>query len=187
MIDSKIAARRLARDCRRDFVATLSPAIREALERDLAAFVIPRLAGYRFPASYAAHGAEIDPRFIDDSLPAPGFPRVFGENLLFHRSERHELSPGFGAIHEPAATAHLIIPDILLVPLVAATPDGRRLGQGGGFYDRVLRLLRAQGPVVAIGLAWDVQIVDSLPADPWDEWLDLVATPTRLVDCARNR
>ncbi len=179
--------RRRFRDRRRDFVAALSPARREALERDLASVVVPRTAGYRFPASYAAHGAEIDPGFIEKSLQNPAFPRVSGENLCFHHSDCNDLAPGFCVIREPAATAPLVTPDLVLVPLVAATPDGRRLGQGGGFYDRTLRLLRARGPVIAIGLAWDVQITDTLPADPWDELLDLVATPTRLVDCARNR
>jgi 5-formyltetrahydrofolate cyclo-ligase len=186
-IDSKIELRRQSRARRRDFVAALSPSMRAGLEGDLAAVIASHTAGYRNPASYAARGAEIDPRFIEETLAPCAFPRVFGRDMFFHLAALHDLSPGFGDIAEPCATAPLVTPDLVLVPLTAATLDGRRLGQGGGFYDRTLRLLRAQGRVVAIGIAWDVQITDSLPCDPWDELLDHIATPTRLVDCARNR
>ena len=60
------------------------------------------------------------------------------------------------------------------------TPSGKRLGQGGGHYDRWL----AEHPaVLKIGLAWDIQCVepeDALPTEPHDIALDAVVTPTRM-------
>nr|WP_310524512.1 5-formyltetrahydrofolate cyclo-ligase [Polymorphobacter sp.] len=183
--------RRHVRALRAAFVGSLSPAGRDAHQNALAAIVAaraaPLLAATRHPASYAAVGPEIDPAHIERLLKSVALPRISGKHLFFHIAARADLVPGYGNIPEPAATAPLITPDLLLVPLLAATPDGTRLGQGGGFYDRTLRSLRANAPTIAIGLAWDVQITDALPLEPWDERLDYIATPTRLVDCASNR
>ncbi|KPF77608.1 hypothetical protein IP88_05745 [alpha proteobacterium AAP81b] len=185
--DPKPALRAMFRRARADFVAGLAPAARTGLEADLARVVAPALAGTERPASYAAVGAEIEPTAIEKRLGPHAFPRVTGGALSFHLAAWADLRPGFGGIPEPAATAPAIVPDLLLVPLLAVTPAGVRLGQGGGYYDRTLATLRSRGSVAAIGLAWDVQIADALPADPWDEALDWVATPTRLFDCRRPR
>lgn len=185
--DPKIDLRRRFRAARSGFVADLSKQARAGLETALAGHAAPITRNARFPASYAATGAEIDPFEIEKTLPPHGFPRVSGDELFFHLSAWKDLAPGFGNIPEPPATAPLITPDLVLVPLIAATTDGQRLGQGGGFYDRALKQLRAEGRVVALGLAWDVQIADTLPVEAWDEQLDYIATPSRLVDCRQYR
>jgi 5-formyltetrahydrofolate cyclo-ligase len=179
--------RRSARAARTGFVGGLTPAARTALETALATHSLPLATAARRPASYAAQGAELDPVAIEKIMGAHAFPRVSGDTLFFHLAEWSALTPGFGGIPEPAANAPLVTPDLVLVPLLAATHDGRRLGQGGGFYDRTLRRLRAETRLVAVGLAWDVQIIADLPVDSWDERLDYIATPTRLVDCANWR
>jgi 5-formyltetrahydrofolate cyclo-ligase len=61
--------------------------------------------------------------------------------------------------------------------LVGFTQDGARLGQGGGHYDR---WLAANRDAVALGLAWDCQLVDDLPVEEHDQPLRAVITPTRL-------
>ena len=185
--DPKPALRRLFRAERAAFVTALPPGARDRLERDLAAMVAPLLTGYHHAASYAAVGAEIDPNHIEALLPAHAFPLVSGRNLSFHVAEWAEMKPGTLGIPEPAASAPRVTPDLLLVPLLAVTHAGVRLGQGGGYYDRTLAALRATGRITAIGLAWDVQVADALPRDPWDALLDWVATPTRLVNCAKHR
>jgi len=66
--------------------------------------------------------------------------------------------------------------DVIVAPLVAFDVDGRRLGMGGGFYDRALaRRSRARRPRF-IGIAFEVQKVTKLPADAWDVPLDAVVT-----------
>lgn len=82
----------------------------------------------------------------------------------------------FGVLQPPAEAAR-ITPDILFLPLVGFTADGVRLGQGGGHYDR---WLAANPETVAIGLAWDCQLLDSLPVEPHDCPMAAVITPTRL-------
>ena len=185
--DPKLALRQRLRAARAAYVKSLEASARETLERALARTAAPVTRLARTAASYAAQGSEIDPQFIEHDLPSHAFPRVSDGNLFFHISSWKALRPGFGNIPEPDATAPLVLPDLVLVPLVAATLSGQRLGQGGGYYDRTLARLRAAGPVTALGLAWDVQIVAALPNDPWDEPLDWIATPTRLVECVRNR
>ena len=78
-------------------------------------------------------------------------------------------------------------PDVLLVPLLAVTLSGVRLGQGRGYYDRALAALRRRQHVLAIGLAWECQIAPTLMAEPWEMPLDMIATPQRLVDCRKSR
>ena len=87
------------------------------------------------------------------------------------------LEPGLAGILQPPADAPAVIPDVLIVPLVAFTADGRRLGQGAGHYDR---WLAEHGTVEAIGLGWDIQLVDDLPVEAHDQRLTAVVTPTRI-------
>lgn len=112
------------------------------------------------------------PRFADSAAPMV-FARhtdPFGESNL-------AIGP-FGIL-QPEATAEPVTPDVLFVPLVGFTNACARLGQGGGHYDRWL----AEHPgVLTIGLAWDVQLCDSLPIEPHDIALDAVITPTRIYD-----
>lgn len=72
-----------------------------------------------------------------------------------------------------------VIPDLVVVPLLAFTADRHRLGQGGGHYDR---WLDANPQVPAIGLAWDCQIADALPIEDHDRHLTAVVTPTRIYE-----
>lgn len=77
---------------------------------------------------------------------------------------------------QPGEDSPVLAPDFVFVPLLAFTADGARLGQGGGHYDRWL----ASNPkAVPIGLAWDIQLRDTLPVEPHDRHLAAVVTPTR--------
>ena len=69
-----------------------------------------------------------------------------------------------------------VTPQVLIVPLVAFTPQAMRLGYGGGFYDRTLEGLRARGPVTAIGFAYQAQMADNLPLEETDQPLDMIVT-----------
>jgi 5-formyltetrahydrofolate cyclo-ligase len=187
----KKAARQLYRDRRRAFVATLNAETREALLRDLARVCAPltRLPAARAApiASYAAIGDEIDPQFVEADFGPHAFPRIEGQDLRFHVAAWSELEAGPLKIPQPRADAPEVMPQLLLLPLIAATPGGVRLGQGGGYYDRTLARLRQTGPIVTVGLAWDCQMAEMLPREAHDVLLDWIATPTRLFECARNR
>lgn len=70
-------------------------------------------------------------------------------------------------------------PDLVLVPGLAFTPAGERLGQGGGWYDRFLPRLRADA--VSMGVCFREQVVESLPVEPHDARLDLVVADDGVV------
>lgn len=92
------------------------------------------------------------------------------------------LEPGsFGTSHPPD-DAPEVTPDILIVPLAGFDRSGHRLGYGGGFYDRTLHQLRAKRPVIAIGLAFAVQEIRAIPAEPTDERLDHIVTDREILD-----
>jgi len=92
-----------------------------------------------------------------------------------------ELEAGPYGMLQPRAEAAPIDPAVLFVPVIAFTPDGTRLGQGGGHYDR---WLEAHPDTLAIGLGWDCQLAEDLPHEAHDQRLAAVVTPTRLYEGA---
>lgn len=88
-----------------------------------------------------------------------------------------DLLEGPFQLMQPAADAKKLVPDVVFVPLVGFTADGHRLGQGGGHYDRWLEVHPDR---TKVGLAWDVQLVETMPLEPHDQQLDAVVTPTRM-------
>lgn len=89
------------------------------------------------------------------------------------------LETGAFGIDVPEAKRPALTPSLLLVPLVAFDARCHRIGYGAGFYDRTLSALRADGPVVAVGLAHEGQRVNRVPAGRHDVALDYVVTETR--------
>ncbi|KAA5803949.1 5-formyltetrahydrofolate cyclo-ligase [Alkalicaulis satelles] len=87
-----------------------------------------------------------------------------------------ELETGAYGIETPGAGAQTLTPALILVPLLAFDHEGRRLGYGGGYYDRTLASLRAQGPVTAVGLAYAAQRMKRVPCAGHDMRLDWIVT-----------
>jgi 5-formyltetrahydrofolate cyclo-ligase len=69
--------------------------------------------------------------------------------------------------------------DLVVVPGLAFDVAGRRLGRGGGYYDRFLAKLRPDA--VKVGLVFDEQIVDEAPIEAWDITVDCVVTDRRVT------
>jgi 5-formyltetrahydrofolate cyclo-ligase len=84
--------------------------------------------------------------------------------------------PGRFGIPVPHEAAAEIVPDVLLVPMLAFDRAGFRLGYGGGFYDRTVERLRQLKPVVAIGIAYAAQEVAAVPRGRYDQPLDWIMT-----------
>lgn len=78
----------------------------------------------------------------------------------------------------PPGVGSVVVPDVLLVPLVAFDDRGNRLGRGAGFYDRYLATNRTSAGTrpTAIGVAFEGQRLAAIPAEPYDQVLDLVVT-----------
>jgi 5-formyltetrahydrofolate cyclo-ligase len=115
-------------------------------------------------------------------------PRVqgWGRPLAFHAWRPGDpLLAGPFQVMEPRLDAPLVSPRILLVPLLAFDRTGRRLGYGAGYYDMVLRDLRARSPApLAIGVAFAAHEVDEVPTGPRDQTLDAVVTEQRVHRCS---
>ncbi|HWE78847.1 MAG TPA: 5-formyltetrahydrofolate cyclo-ligase [Pseudolabrys sp.] len=93
-----------------------------------------------------------------------------------------EFARGQWGIREPRPEQPEVFPDVLLVPLACFDRAGQRIGYGAGYYDMTIRRLRATKKVVAIGMAFAVQEIATVPATDRDERLDLVLTETGTID-----
>ncbi|MEL6465015.1 MAG: 5-formyltetrahydrofolate cyclo-ligase [Pseudomonadota bacterium] len=154
-------------------------------------FLSSVLAGYRgVPLSgYMPIRSEIDP------LPAMAEAAAYGpvavpvirdkeQPLVFSRwtPDTVMIKGPFGAL--VPAVEDLVVPEIVIVPLVAFTRAGGRLGYGGGFYDRTLEGLRAGRATLAIGFAYGAQEMHDLPLEPTDQMLDMIITDAEVIEVA---
>jgi 5-formyltetrahydrofolate cyclo-ligase len=119
--------------------------------------------------------------------------RVFVPVIIDRRHGRMRFYPlegptrrGAYGIAVPRRTGHPVSArwfNLIVVPVVGVDDAGRRLGQGGGFYDRALNFRRRRdrwaGPHV-VGLAFDNQLTHSSFAETWDLRLDALATESGL-------
>jgi 5-formyltetrahydrofolate cyclo-ligase len=93
------------------------------------------------------------------------------------------LRSGVWGIREPMMEAQEILPDILLVPLLAFDRAGHRIGYGAGYYDMTISRLRALKSITAIGIAFAAQEIAEVPISPHDAALDFVLTENATIDC----
>ena len=131
---------------------------------------------------------EMDPRPVLSALAARGqrlcLPVVVeaGAALAFRAWQPDApLEPAAFGTRVPGPDCPAVAPDILLVPLLAFDRRGRRLGYGGGFYDRTLAALRGRRAIVAVGLAFAAQEAAEVPVEAGDEALDRIVTEREVV------
>lgn len=110
------------------------------------------------------------------------------ELRLYEIKGLSELSTGYMGIPEPAVAEERErdINDVTLVIMPGAAFDskGNRLGYGGGYYDRLLTRLRRKIPLVA--LAYEEQLLDSLPAEPHDIKVHIIVTDQNVIRCREH-
>jgi 5-formyltetrahydrofolate cyclo-ligase len=105
-----------------------------------------------------------------------------GRPLIFRQwAEGDALAPGPFQVQQPLDHSPRVVPDVVLVPLLAFDAQGWRLGYGGGFYDRTLDELRGNPQVRSVGVAFNAQKVAEVPRDAFDRPLDGILTETGLV------
>ncbi|QRZ14880.1 5-formyltetrahydrofolate cyclo-ligase [Paracoccus methylovorus] len=158
-----------------------------ALTRHLIAALAPHRG--KVLAGYWPMRDEADPRPAMAAHDGPVcLPVVTGPaRPLEFRLHDGRLEPGrFGTSH-PLADSPVLRPEVLIVPLAGFDLAGHRLGYGGGFYDRTLDALRSMGPVTAIGLAYAVQEIRTIPAEETDQPLDLIVTDTGVIQPLRKK
>lgn len=147
------------------------------------------LAGYRGVslAGYMPMRTEIDPlpAMAEAAAHGPvGVPVIMGAAtpLKFRQWEPDctLIAGEFGAMIPE--NGDWIEPEILIVPLVAFSRTGGRLGYGGGFYDRTLEQLRAKRTTLAIGFAYSAQEDANIPLEPVDQPLNLIVTENGVIE-----
>jgi 5-formyltetrahydrofolate cyclo-ligase len=155
------------------------------------AIEFPRFGSARCVALYCAVGNEVETRgLMDHALQrgkkvfCPKFSRA-GEAVFVELESAGDLIVGGFGIPEPPGDRLLSPEDcedlIVFVPGVLFDRWGNRLGRGGGWYDRALEWLHGRG--LFVGLAYDCQVVDSLPAQVWDKKVHYVITESKVIDC----
>jgi 5-formyltetrahydrofolate cyclo-ligase len=134
-------------------------------------------------ALYWAINDEVDLRPLLERLAREGRPVVLPctpdhpAPLTFRRwTPETGMKSGSMSTVEPISGAPALQPNVLFLPLLAFDSSGRRLGYGGGFYDRTLGLLRSSGAIKAFGVAFAGQQVPRVPTDALDQPLDGVIT-----------
>jgi len=137
-------------------------------------------------AGFWPMGPEIDIRPLLLALAARGHALALpvtpkrGQALVFRRWRWGEaLARGPLGTRQPAG-GEVVRPDWLFVPLLAFDRAGRRLGYGGGYYDRTLTSLAG---AIAVGCAHAAQEVAEVPAGPGDVVLARVATERGVIGC----
>jgi len=177
----------------RDAVA---PAVRAAGAQDIARRLraLPSFAEARCPLLTLPFRSEWDTHPLVAIALAEGktvaLPRVNGATRMLDlhevRDVARDTAPGYRGILEPDPALPRVdirAIDWVLVPGVAFDAAGRRLGYGGGYYDRLLALMPKATPRVAG--AFEVQLVPVVPAAPHDLVVDTLATESRLLTIAR--
>lgn len=164
---------------------------RSSLEITARFLALPEVAAAGTVLVFWSFGSELSTASLIERLHAGG-TRVALPHIVDGEIEARNYRPGdpvtetsFGAF-EPAAGAAIDPPaiDVVAVPAVAFDRAGRRVGYGGGFYDRFLPQTRTDAG--RIGLAFGVQLLppgSTLPAGHFDLPVDLVVTESEVVRC----
>jgi 5-formyltetrahydrofolate cyclo-ligase len=167
----------------------LPAAQRMAAAETIAARAFPvAVAPNTIVSGYMPMGSELDPRPLMRKLAEAGaslaLPVVVGRGvplLMRGYAFGDALVKGVWNIRVPPPEAPEVEPDVLLVPLLAFDRNGNRLGYGAGYYDMTIAALRAKKRVVAVGIAFAAQEVDTVPTTPRDVRLDLVLTEQEVM------
>lgn len=139
---------------------------------------------------YLATPGEPDPTDVFDAVRGVGgtvlLPRVHGKDLVWVPWTT-DVAPGPFGLREPigpAVAADVVASSaVMFLPALAVDTQGKRLGQGGGFFDRLLAHLprhNAGGPL-RVAVLFDEEFIGDVPGQQHDQPVDAVLTPTRCV------
>lgn len=171
--------------CRRAVLARragLAPDVRARGDAERSARLLgaPVLAGARCLTVYLSAGTEPNTSDLLQALAVRGrrvlLPRLRPDGGLDLVVDDGTRRPGLRGTVEPTGPAVPERPDVWIVPALAVSRAGVRLGRGGGAYDRVL-----PPGVPVIALLHAGELVDALPAEPHDRPVTHVALPDALL------
>lgn len=136
---------------------------------------------------YAAKGNEVETKgMIEESLSSGkkvGLPIVKGKEIFFSRTFNYgKLLPSTFGILEPEEEHPISLDrvDLIIVPGIIFDSQGNRIGFGRGFYDRFLKKIP---DAFKIGLAFELQILETIPKISTDIPVDKIVTEKRIIKC----
>ncbi len=194
MMTSRSDLRAALRERRRALSADQQVSAGEGLYKTLSSR--PELLDGQHIAVYIANDGEINPDVLRDYLWASGkqcYLPVVGQgcskDLMFieYLPDTHLALNRFGIPEPSLHGARQISPeklDIVFVPLTGFDKAGRRLGMGGGFYDRTFAFTRTTEKPRLIGIAHECQKVDLIPVEHWDIPMTAIATDCQFYSIA---
>ena len=151
------------------------------------------LAEHGVVGGYQPRRGEIDPGPLLSRFAAAGaslaMPVAISRNapLIYRAWASGDLvEPDVFGVPAPTSSAPRVTPGLIIVPVVAFDRHGRRLGQGGGSFDRTIAALRAAGAVRVIGLAFAGQEVEVAPHEAHDQPLDAILTESGYIEVRKD-
>ncbi|MCX5895923.1 MAG: 5-formyltetrahydrofolate cyclo-ligase [Proteobacteria bacterium] len=176
----------------------LDPAVRtsKSLLIQTALFALPEIVSSSCIMFYVSFRSEVQTETMIKHALAIGKTVIVpitdlkNKRLVLSRLENYDedLAPGTWGILEPRPEKVRPVSyadiDSVIAPGAAFTEDGWRIGYGGGFFDRLLRESKKK----AVALAFEMQILDTIPHDPErDVPVNYVITERRVITCASMR
>lgn len=139
--------------------------------------------------TYMSYNQEVDTTHIILDALASGkqvaVPKVEGREIVFYYIESLEqMVPGYQGILEPKSQ-RVAVPEhgmFMIMPGLAFSTQGQRIGYGGGFYDRYLDQYHEES-FVTCAVAYDFQVFDSLPSEEFDQRIDYIITANQIYSC----
>lgn len=155
-------------------------------------FALPEFHAARTILFYASIGSEVKTHHAIQRALSIGkricLPRVNRERLeleLYEVRDLGELRPGVFGIPEPIPERSVRVQpgelELVVVPGIAFTERGHRLGYGMGYYDALLR----QVSCPTIALAYELQLIPAIPLGPHDVNVHKIVTEERVIDCRK--
>jgi 5-formyltetrahydrofolate cyclo-ligase len=174
---------------KRDEISPDVKSVKNALIKERL-FTLPEFISAKTVFFYASFRSEVETLSMIEKLLSMGkrivLPKVdkkMHKLSLYEIKELSELSPGYMGIPEPSLPDDrlVILDDIDLVIIPGAAFDylGNRLGYGGGYYDILLSESKKKIPVIA--LAYEEQLVDTIPSEKHDVKVDMIVTDKRVI------
>lgn len=156
---------------------TLSATLRERVA------ALPEFIAAQTVLVYAATPEELDVLPLTTlSNKRFALPRCAPQRRLALHALPCPLVVGRFGIREPVATQPELEPhclDLVLIPALTSTPQGYRLGYGGGYYDRFL--LRLRPDAITLCALPDALLTETLPFDPWDIPVKIIVTESKIL------
>ena len=139
--------------------------------------------------TYLSFGNEVDTEKINKKLLEQNkticVPKIINKNIqpIIISDFGNLVKNGYGylePVYDYPITDHV---NLCITPGLAFNKSGKRLGYGGGYYDRYFS---SHSKILKIALAFEVQILTTLPTTDQDQLIDIIITEKEIIKCYKN-